>query len=102
MNAALAGQHGSDLEAAETKAVEARRVADAYAEQVQRRRAKWEALTAAAATAEGSALERAWTDYQHAIAQYRSASQTARAAESIWTNVLLDSGRANVLKAGRG
>ena len=85
MNAALA--------AAETKAVEARRVADAYAEQVQRRRAKWEAITAEAATAEGSALERAWTDYQHAIAQYRAACQTARAAESIWENVLQAGGR---------
>lgn len=77
------------LEAAETKAVEARRVADAYAEQVQRRRAKWETITASAATAEGSALERAWTDYQHAIAQYRAACQTSRAAESAWENVLM-------------
>lgn len=75
------------LDAAETKAVEARRVADAYAEQVSVRRQKWEAATAAQPHAP-AALERAWTDYQHAIAQYRAACQTARAAESVWAKVL--------------
>lgn len=80
------------LDAAETKAVEARRVADAYAEQVSRRRRKWETITAAADST-GAALERAWTDYQHAIAQFRAAKQTARAAESFLTNVLEENRR---------
>lgn len=75
------------LEAAETRAVEARRVADAYAEQVSRRRRRWESVTAAV-DSPGAALERAWTDYQHAIAQFRAAKQTARAAESFLTKVL--------------
>lgn len=75
------------LDAAETRAVEARRVADAFGEQVQRRRRRWENTTAAVDST-NAALERAWTDYQHAIAQFRSAKQTARAAESFLTNVL--------------
>lgn len=75
------------LDTAEAKAVEARRVADAYAEQVQLRRQRWEAATAAQPHAP-AALERAWTDYQHSIAQYRAACQTARRAESFLANVL--------------
>lgn len=75
------------LDAAETRAVEARRVADAFAEQVSRRRRRWENTTAAVDSTSAD-LERAWTDYQHAIAQFRSAKQTARAAESFLENVL--------------
>lgn len=75
------------LDAAETRAVEARRVADAYAEQVTHRRRRWEGALAAQPHAP-AALERAWTDYQHAIAQYRSAKQTARTAESFLANCL--------------
>lgn len=77
----------AELEAAETRAVEARRVADAFTEQVRRRRRRWESCCAAVDTS-AAELERAWTDYQHAIAQFRAASQTARSAESIWGNVL--------------
>lgn len=75
------------LAAAETKAVEARRVADAYAEQVSRRRRRWESVTAAVDSTNAD-LNRAWADYQHAIAQFRSAKQTARTAESFLTKVL--------------
>lgn len=76
------------LDAAETKAVEAQKVADAYAEQVSRRRRRWESVTAAVDSTNKD-LERAWADYQHAIAQFRSAKQTERiTAESFLTKVL--------------
>lgn len=77
------------LDAAETKAVEARRVADAFSEQVKRRRRRWETITAVAAEYfDPAAAERAWADYQHAIAQYRAAGQQARRAEAAWAAIM--------------
>lgn len=60
------------VEGAQTALTEARDVADAYAEQVTRRKGRWEA----------NPTPDSWDEYQAAVHQYRAARDKVRVADA--------------------